>query len=70
VVFGVFEKGSAAASQVGKPEVVDSRSLQRGLECRLLILRLLSRAREAPDIRDDLDPICRQDCKKIDDGAG
>jgi hypothetical protein len=51
--------GLAAAPQVRKPHVADSRSVERGLKCRLLILRLTAGAGKAPDIGDYLDPIRR-----------
>jgi hypothetical protein len=51
--------GLAAASQVRKPDVADPRSVERGLECRLLILRLTTGAGKAPDIGDYLNPIRR-----------
>jgi hypothetical protein len=47
----------AAASQVRKPDVADPHSVERGLECRLLILRLTAGAGKPPDIGDKLDSI-------------
>jgi hypothetical protein len=47
------------ASQVRKPNVGDSGGMERGLQCRLLILRLTAGAGKAPDIGDYLNPIGR-----------
>jgi hypothetical protein len=50
---------SATASQAGKRNVGDSGGMERGLQCRLLILRLTAGAGKAPDIGDYLNPIRR-----------
>src|SRR6185295_1085084 len=60
----------ATASQVRKPDVIDSRSVERGLEERLLILRLASGAGKAPNIGDLLDPIRREHLEKVSEWAG
>jgi hypothetical protein len=49
----------ATASQVRKRKVGDPGALERGLECRLPILRLTPGAGKAPDIGDYLNPIRR-----------
>lgn len=49
----------ATASQVRKRNVGDSGGMERGLQCRLLILRLTAGAGKAPDIGDYLNPIRR-----------
>jgi hypothetical protein len=49
----------ATASQVQKRTVGDSGGMERGLQCRLLILRLTAGAGKAPDIGDYLNPIRR-----------
>jgi hypothetical protein len=54
---GRIQDVSAAASQVRKPDVADPGLVERGLEYRLLILRLASGAGKAPDIGDQVDPI-------------
>jgi hypothetical protein len=49
----------ATASQVRKRNVGDSGGMERGLQCRLLILRLTAGAGKASDIGDYLNPIRR-----------
>jgi hypothetical protein len=66
---GSIRGGSAAASQVRKPYVADPGLVERGLQCRLLILRLTAGAGKAPNIRDYLNPIRRQDGKEVGEGA-
>ena len=49
-------------------KVADARLVERGLECRLLILRLASGAGKAPDIGDKLDSIRGEDLEKSGSG--
>ena len=62
--------GLAAASQVRKPDVADPRSVERGLECQLLRLRLASGAGKASDIGDKLDSIHGEYLEKVCEWAG
>src|SRR6185437_12984573 len=62
---GSIRDGSAAASQVRKPDVADPGSVERGLESGVLILWLASGTGKAPDIGNYLNPICRQDGKEV-----
>jgi hypothetical protein len=58
-----------AASKVREPDVADPRSVERGLQYRLLILRLTAGAGKAPDIGDYLNPTCRYGNRRLRDAA-
>jgi hypothetical protein len=61
---------SAAASQVGKPDVADLRSMERRLERRLLILWLAAGAGKTSDIGHQLNLVRGEDLEKVRQRAG